>query len=418
MNDNHSRSKLKYLNRWLTPLLLEATKTYGVVVITGARQVGKSTFLHNAPQIKEWEYLTLDDFDVQETAQKDPKSLLAGKKKVVIDEVQKAPGLLSAIKREVDSEEADRRFLLSGSANLLLMHKISESLAGRAVYYVMRPFTLGETKEQSYSKLLGQLFSSLPIERVPPVASREKLENLIIRGFFPPVVVQFKKLSSILGWMEGFVTTFLERDLRQLAQIENLPDFRRLMGALALRSGQMLNQSEISRDTGIPQPTVHRYLNLLEISFLIEKIPAYSVSRTKRLVKSPKIYWGDSGLACFLMGYHHVEHLRKAKEWGALFETLVFHHLKVWTSLNVPSPRIFYWRTATGHEIDFIIEWGNKLLAIEVKSSDEVRYTDTHNLKLFMAEYHNTKAGIIVYTGKSLKQIGEKIWAVPWELLV
>jgi len=417
MNDNHSGAETAYLDRWVTASFLRAVKTYRVVVLTGARQTGKSTFLRHAPQVKNWEYITLDDFDALDAAEKDPDDLLAGKNRLIIDEVQKAPRLLSSIKRKVDTLGKNARFILSGSANLLLMHKVSESLAGRAVYHLMRPLTLGETKSQKANSLLDSLISSRPLNFAAP-RSKIDLENIILRGFLPPAVVQFKSLSAVLGWMEGYITTFLERDLRQLAQIDNLSDFRRLMGILALRSGQMLNQSEISRDAGVPQPTAHRYLNLMETSFLLEKVPAYAVSRTKRLIKTPKVYWFDCGLAAFLMGLHHPKDLRGSREWGALMETLVLQHLKVWASLKTPSPRIFYWRTVAGQEVDFIIEDGKNLLAVEVKASAGVKYSDAENLKTFLSLYPKTTAGIIVYAGREFKQIGEKLWAVPWELLI
>lgn len=417
MNDDHSRNKSLYLERCLTALLVRAAKTYRIIVLTGARQVGKSTFLKNAPFIKKWEYLTLDDFDNLEAAVNSPDDLLAGRKKLIIDEVQKAPKLLSSIKKEADARPGEKRFILSGSANLLLMHKVSESLAGRAVYYVMRPFTLGETQGRKPSSLLDSLFSgSIPkIPRARPFA--DKLGSIILRGFLPPAVVQFKDFTSVLGWLEGYVATFLERDLRQLAQIDNLPDFRRLMEILALRSGQMLNQSEVSRDAKMPQPTVHRYINLLETAFLLERLPVYAVNRTKRLIKTPKLYWLDCGLAAFLMGQHSLKDLNKTREWGALFETLVFQHLKVWASLHVPAPRIYYWRTTAGQEIDFVIEHGAKLMAIEVKAAAEAKYSDTVNLRMFLENYPNTRAGILVYSGKAVKQMGKNLWAVPWDLL-
>lgn len=190
------------------------------------------------------------------------------------------------------------------------------------------------------------------------------------------------------------------------------------MSILALRNGQMLNQTEISRDAKIPQPTVHRYINLLETAYLLDKVPVYSVNRTKRLIKTPKIYWCDTGLAAFLMGYHGLSEVRNSKEWGSLFETLVFMHLKAWCSLKNPSPKIFYWRTTTGEEVDFVIESGKKLIALEIKSSQEIKYSDASNLKVFIKEYPETIAGIIVYSGKSIKHLGEKLWAVPWEMLI
>jgi predicted AAA+ superfamily ATPase len=189
------------------------------------------------------------------------------------------------------------------------------------------------------------------------------------------------------------------------------------MTVLALRSGQMLNQSDVNRDANIPQPTVHRYINILEAAYLLEKVPIYAVNRTKRLIKTPKIYFNDPGLASFLMGYHSKEDLGTAKEKGAAFETLVFHLLKVWASLKTPSANIFYWRTVSGHEVDFVIELGRKLVAVEVKSSSNVKYSDAANIKLFMKEYPQTKGAVIVYTGREIKRIGENIYCVPWDML-
>ncbi len=416
MNDNHSRHESKYIKRWITPSFLKAVKNFPIVVLTGSRQVGKSTFLRNTTQIKEWEYITLDDFDVLEAAEKDPGALLAGKKKLIIDEIQKAPRLLSAIKKEVDASATNKKYLLSGSANLLLMHKVSESLAGRAVYHVMRPFAFREGKGQEPAKLFDYLFSGRPLKAASS-GVKEKLEDVVIKGFYPPAVVRFNEISAVISWIEGFVATFLERDLRQLSQIGNLSDFRRLMEILALRSGQMLNQTEVSRDAKIPQPTVHRYINLLETAFLLERLPVYSVNRTKRLIKTPKIYWNDCGLAAFLMGHHCSKDLKEAREWGGVFETLVFHHLRVWTSLKSPSPKIFYWRTTAGQEVDFVIEWGKKLIAVEVKASPNIKYSDAANLKIFMEEYPETMASVVVYAGESIKQIGKNIWAIPWHML-
>lgn len=386
-----------------------------IVILTGARQVGKTTFLKHGPHKAAWEYLALDDLELLDIAQKQPQELLAGGKNLIIDEVQKAPKILSAIKTIVDSG-SNKKFILSGSANLLLMHKVSESLAGRAVYHIMRPMTYGETQQQSPARLLDSLLAGkTPNCKISN--SSANLEHLIIRGFLPPAVVQFSNLNAVIGWLEGYVATFIERDLQQLAQIENLADFRRLMGILALRSGQIINQTEISRDASISQPTIHRYMNLLETAFLIERIPAYAVNRTKRLIKSPKLYWFDCGIAAFLIKYHSDSDIKKSKEWGALFETLVMAQLKSWTGLKVPAAQIFYWRTTDGHEVDFVLEAGNKLIAIEVKDSREVAYSDVNNIRLFMEQYPKTVAGLVVHSGNSCKQLGEKIWAIPWQLL-
>ncbi|MCK4417541.1 MAG: DUF4143 domain-containing protein, partial [Candidatus Latescibacteria bacterium] len=239
---------------------------------------------------------------------------------------------------------------------------------------------------------------------------------LMWKGFMPSLM-RLETSAAILRWWEGYVMTYLERDLRQLSQIDALPDFRRLMGALALRCGQILNQTEVARDTGISQPTVHRYIALLETTYLVERLPAFAPNRTKRLIKSPKVIWSDPGLVSFLAGHYDPESLRSSREAGGIFETMIYLHLNALAQLLVPKPRLFYWRTTTGKEVDFVLEWGRKLLAVEVKLSSKPKFSDVGNLRLFMEEYPETSACILVYAGDEVKMMHEKIVAIPWFLL-
>jgi predicted AAA+ superfamily ATPase len=407
MNDNHSPSEWTYKPRWLSSWLEEATTAHRVVVLTGARQVGKSTLLqHTFPH---WRYLSLDDFDVRAQAERDPQALWAGAPEIILDEVQKAPPLLEAIKIAADRRKT--RFVLSGSANLLLMAKVSESLAGRAVYFTLSPMTWGELHGRPAPASLQHLLDGkLPHEG--SVEPHDPAES-IARGFMPPLL-SLTAPHACTRWWEGYIVTYLERDLRQLARIEALADFQRVMVALALRSGQVLNQSEVARDTAVPQPTVHRYLNLLEASHLLERLPAYAVSRTKRLIKAPKIYWTDPALAAYLAGYYETESVRAAREYGALFETMVLHHLRVLGQMMTPRARLFWWRTVAGHEVDFIVEHGRRLVAVEVKLSAQPRYGDVEGLKLFLREYPHARCGVLVHTGPEIRRLDEKIIAVPW----
>ncbi len=189
-----------------------------------------------------------------------------------------------------------------------------------------------------------------------------------MRGLMPPLLT-LTSAQAWVRWWEGYVTTYLERDLRQISQIDSLLDFRRVMELAALRSGQLLNQTEIGRDAQVSQPTVHRYLNILETTHLFERLPAYAASHITRLLKSPKAFWNDPGLAVFLSGYYDHESLIYAREYGAYFETLIFHHLRVLTRLLVPAGRLSFWRQRDGVEVDFVIEHGRRLLAIDVKQT-------------------------------------------------
>ena len=208
-------------------------------------------------------------------------------------------------------------------------------------------------------------------------------------------------------WFEGYVRTYLERDLQTLSSIAALPDFRRLMRAACLRLGQMVNQTELSRDVALPQPTVHRYINLLETSFLLVRVPAYAVNRTKRLMKSPKLYWGDTGLALHLGGL--------GAPTGAHLENLVLNDLLCWRDARTERTEILYWRTTAGEEVDFVVETGGRLLPIEVKATSRPRLRDTAHLRSFRREYGKTaRAGLLLHTGTALEWLTPEVLAAPW----
>jgi len=414
VNNFYSEPEI-YYPRWLTPLLQTAWQDHPIVVLTGARQVGKSTLLLNAAPFREWRFHTLDDFTVLRQAQEDPAELWAGVDRIVLDEVQRAPELLPAIKQAVDRDHR-LHFVLSGSANLLLMRRIGESLAGRAVYFVLHPMTLGEMRRSPPPDLLSRLLRAEWPEETTLAEAPPDPTPLLQRGFLP-ALLRLPSPEAWVRWWNGYVATYLERDLRQFSQIDRLLDFRRLMEMLALRSGQLLNQSELGRDAGLSQSTVHRYLNLLETTQLFERLPAYTAGRTARLMKSPKAFWTDPGLAVFLSGYFEEEALRSARERGAFFETLIFHHLRVLAGLLTPPARLYFWRTRRGREVDFVVEHGRRLLAFEVKRARRVHHGDTASLRLFLQEYPQAVGGVLLYGGQEIRRLGAKIVALPWTMI-
>jgi len=415
MNNFHSDPPF-YYRRWLTPLLQAACEAHPVVVLTGARQVGKSTLLRRAEPFAGWRYHTMDDFDTLRQVRENPASLWAGANEVVLDEVQKAPELLPAIKRAVDEHPGRYRFILSGSANLLLMGNVSESLAGRAVYLTLDPLTLGELHGQPPAALLADVLAGRwPEEGALPEALPDPLP-LMQRGFMPALLT-LTTPESYLRWWEGYVATYLERDLRQMSQVESLVDFRRVMALLALRTGQLLNQSDVARDAGLSQPTIHRYLNLLEATHLFERVPTYLGRHTTRLLKSPRVFWSDVGLAVFLAGYYSAHELAGARELGAFFETLIYQHLRVSCSLLTPRGRLHFWRTQTGDEVDFVIEHGRRVVGIEVKMTDTPGYRHAAGLAKFLGEQPQAVGGILLHGGQQIRRLDEKIVAVPWSLL-
>ena len=393
-----------YVSRYAAKLLTRALEVSPVVVVMGARQTGKSTLVQSEPALAGHRYLTLDDPDVQEQVRQAPDELIGSAPRLTLDEIQRDPGLLLGVKRAVDNDRPRRsgRFVLTGSANLLMMQRVSESLAGRATYVNLWPLT---RRERLGWGLVGPAVDAVP-EWPDVVESQDDLPadwREVVRGSgYPTPALTLDDPGARAFWFDGYVRTYLERDLQMLSAVGDR-DFRRLMRAACHRLGGLVNQAEIGRDTGIPRATVQRYLNLLETSF--QTLPAYSVNRTK-LVKSPKLYWSDPALALWLGGVE--------QPTGAHLENLVLADLLAWRDGQVPSPGVFYWRTTTDREVDFVIESGERLLAVEVKAA-AARYGDTSGLRLFREEYRERfVGGLLLHTGDEIQWMGEEILAVPW----
>ena len=394
----------------VVPSLEDRLRVMPAVVVTGARQTGKSTLAQElTPGSRR--FFTLDDLDVLDAARRDPEALVGGSQPVTIDEVQREPDLLHAVKLAIDRQRQPGQFLLTGSANLLLMRQVSESLAGRASYLTLWPMTRREQQGLGRGGLWDELLEARDEDWPDRIAAYPALPEdwrlLARRGGFPSPALHLESDRDRAVWFDGYVRTYLERDLQGLSAISALPDFRRLMRAACLRMGQLVNQAELGRDVALPQPTVHRYLNLLETSYLLVRLPAYAVNRTKRLIKSPKVYWGDTGVAL---------HLTQEEEpRGAHLENLVLHDLLTWRDSRLDRAEVFYWRTTIGEEVDFVIEAGDRLLPIEVKATARPRLRDITNLRTFRAEYgERARAGLLLHAGEMLDWIAPDVLAVPW----
>ncbi len=384
------------------------------VVITGARQTGKSTLAQKLTSGKR-RYLTLDDLDVLDAARNEPEILTEGDEPVTLDEIQREPGLLRAVKRSIDTRKRPGHFLLTGSANLLLMGKVSESLAGRASYLTLWPMTRQEQLGNGGCGLWSELLQAEEEEWIELIekAGRETddWKRLATSGGFPTPAVELNDSTGRRIWFDGYMRTYLERDLQALSSIEALPDFRRLMRAVCLRLGGMMNQSEISRDIGIPQPTIHRYLNLLETSYLMIRLPAFASNRTKRLMRSPKIYWGDTGLAL------HISEEQAPR--GAHLENLLLNDLLAWRDSQIERAEIYFWRTQPGAEVDLIVETAKGILPIEIKSGTRPRIDDARHLRAFrQTQKEKVRSGLLIHTGEKTEWITPDVLAVPWWRIV
>lgn len=406
--DSHRESDT--LPRRVAESLAARLRAMPAVVVTGARQTGKSTLAQElAPGARK--YLSLDDLDVVDLARRDPEALVGGTQPITIDEVQREPNLLRAVKRAIDRKRRPGQFLLTGSANLLLMRQVSESLAGRASYLTLWPMTRREQAGLGRCGVWDELLAApdkawLDILKAQPNAP-DDWRALARRGGFPTPSVHMKTARDRAVWFDGYVRTYLERDLQGLSAISALPDFRRLMRAVCLRLGQLMNQTELGRDVALPQPTVHRYLNLLETSYQLVRLPAYAVNRTKRLIKAPKLYWGDTGVAV---------HLGQGDEPdGAHLENIVLQDLIAWRDARLDRAELFYWRTAIGEEVNFVVEAGSRLLPIEIKATAKPRLADATHLRTFRAEYgKKARAGLLLHTGSTLEWLTPDVLAAPW----
>jgi hypothetical protein len=399
------------LPRLAAAALAHAARVMPVTVVTGARQTGKSTLVRDLAPAGERPYFTLDDLDVLEQASDAPDDLVARAERLTLDEVQRAPQLLLAVKRAVDRRRRAGRFLLTGSANLLLMHQVSETLAGRATYLTLWPMTRREQTGMGRGGIWQELLDAKDDEWPDVVAAQriasEDWRALARRGGYPVPALDLHSDDSRATWFAGYVQTYLERDLRELSAVTSLPDLRRLMRAVCLRLGQLLNQTELARDVALPQPTVHRWLNLLETSYQLVRLPAYAVNRTKRVIKTAKVYWADTGLALHLAGL--------AEPAGAHLENLVLNDLLAWRDVRLDRPEVLYWRTATGEEVDFVIEAGRTLLPIEVKASARPRVDDAKHLRVFREEYgRRCRPGLVLHTGDAIEWLAPGLLAAPW----
>jgi predicted AAA+ superfamily ATPase len=403
------------LQRDLSSLLLEALENLPVVVLTGMRQTGKSTLLRTAAGLAGRRYVTLDDYAQLQSARTDPEGFLDGDDPITIDEVQRAPELLVAIKRAVDKKRTAGRFLLSGSADLSLLQGVTETLAGRAVYLTLRPFSLREkrglTGEPAF---LPRFFSAPKLPRAKELTAITPAE--ILAGGLPPVALRQVRNQSL--WFRGFVQTYLERDIRDLAQIPDLAAFRRFLQLAALRTGQVLNLSELGRDAQLPASTATRWLSLLETSFAIARLPPFLGNRASRLIKAPKLYSGDAGLAAHLAGVDDLSPGADEPMRGALFETWAGHNLGSILEAHLPDAKLAYWNIQGRHEVDFVIESGRDCLAIEIRAASRWGERDLSGLKAFLEATPRCRAAVLAYNGTDAVKLGERLWAIPLSLLL
>lgn len=400
------------IHRAAGTLLREALSDTPVVLVHGPRQAGKSTLAESiADQIGGFKKINLDDALPRARALEDPTDFvetLSGP--TLIDEVQRAPGIFLPIKAAVDRNRKPGRFLLTGSSNLLALPKLADSLAGRIAIIDLLPYAQTEV-EGHPSTLIDKLFTSEPLEYS---GQTDDLYERIVKGGFPEAWER-ASASRRDAWFANYVRTLLERDVRDLANIEALAQMPRVLNLIAARAGDALNVVGLSRDTGIPNTSLHRYLDLLKAVFLLQHVPAWSNDQGARLTKSPKAYLVDTGLLAYLTNASPATLKEDRDRLRPILENFVAMELRKLASFSDLQPSLFHLRTVKQLEVDFVLEArGGSVVGIDIKLSPTVRTEDAEGLR-FLKELAGDRfrRGVIFYLGQEPQTISREITALP-----
>ena len=422
---------MDYLKRHIAPLLLSRLRQDRMLVLTGSRQVGKTTFCERQlpPELDvSYAYISFDDPDERSRFQKAAVSILEGLTAplVILDEVQKIPALFDPLKFVTDGQkrrgdEAAPLFVLTGSSQLLLMKNIRETLAGRVALCHLYPFSLAEVAECPAPPLLTRIWQTRTVSGdmikrfhalLPEKARRlQGLRDRHLAWGGYPAVWKRENEPERLNWLKDYRKTYLERDVADVGQVADIDQFALAQKLLCARTANLLSLSDAARDLALSVNTVKRYLHLLVMTFQCFLLQPYHENVGKRLVKSPKVYFADTGLMRAILGDLSVG-------GGAIYETWVFNELTKWKQLQPVEPELFFYRTAAGREIDFLLADEGGLLPIEVKSHDRVSAADGQSLEAFLKERASVPLGLVIYPGREIVEIRPRIWALPdWYLL-
>lgn len=400
--------------RFISHHLLSALSDTPVVFLNGARQTGKSTLVQALWKDHPARYITLDDPTVLAAVKNDPTGFISGiDEPVIIDEVQKATELFPVIKMAVDNNRRPGRFLLTGSTNILLLPALSESLAGRMEILNLYPLSHGELAghEEHFIDLL--FANEFKLTRQSANKTVDELIASITIGGYPEALTRAE--SRRKAWFDSYITTILQRDVRNLANIEGLTNLPNLLKLLATRTASLLNMSDLSRSIQIPHTTLKRYLTLLEMTFLCMNLLPWSNNLGVRLVKSPKIYLNDTGLISALLGLNQERLLEDKMLFGRILENYIVTELLKQKSFSHTQPAMFHYRTIKGQEVDVILEDASgKCVGIEIKASATLSSSDIAGIQNF-AETAGKKfhRGIILYLGKETIAMNKNIHAIP-----
>jgi hypothetical protein len=403
-----------YIPRSLEPVLERAISEFPAVVLIGPRQAGKTTLLQHLYGTR-IPLVSLEAPDVRAAASHDPRGFLAlYPPPIIFDEIQYAPGLLPYVKERIDADRnRPGQYILTGSQNLLLMEQVTESLAGRTAVLKLLPLSWREMLQTPLKPLIWE--SGLPGAANQPTPLPD-LWPRILRGNYPELISQPEREARL--WQASYVQTYLERDVRNLRNVGDLTLFQNYLRALAGRSAQLLNLSDLARDVGVSVTTAKDWLSILEATFQVFVLRPYFQNLGKRLVKSPKVYFMDTGLLCYLVGLRDPIHASGGPMGGAIFENLVTAELYKTFVHRGEEPLLYFWRTASGAEVDLVVEVEGQLLPLEVKLSATPRPEIARGIVAFRQTYGDRAAtGYVVHPGETFLPLGEGNIALPFSLL-
>lgn len=385
------------INRQIVSQIKRLKKEFPVIAVTGPRQSGKTTLLRE--MFPKYEYFNLENPETLSTVENDPATFIrAHQQAVIIDEVQRVPALLSYIQVTVDEQQKMGSFIISGSENLLLSEKINQSLAGRAAYVQLFPLSNQELIEAGLLKA--------------------SVYDQIFTGSYPALYA--RKINTI-DYYDQYIATYVERDLKQISTISNLSLFRKFFALLAGRIGQLLNLSSLANDVGVSVMTIENWISILEASYLVFRLQPHYKNFGKRYIKSSKLYFTDTGLACRLLKISSVEELQTHYLIGGLFENMMIMEMKKYLANSANSSQPYFFRDSNGNEVDLIIDQGTKQIPIEIKASGTFNSSFIKGIEFWhdltsKSETVSKQPGFVIYTGKQAHQ-GKNYSLIEWNLL-
>jgi hypothetical protein len=392
------------ISRTLSARIVDTSRQYPVLFLTGPRQSGKTTLArHTFPSLR---YISLEDLQNRQEATEDPRGFLRRLKGegAILDEVQRAPDLFSYIQGFVD-ERRGGPLILTGSQHFLLSERISQTLAGRVVILELLPFSLAELAQRP--ALRPEAWPAP--EESSPGPSGFSLDEILFTGLFPRIHDQ--KLDATT-WLDGYVRTYVERDVRSVGGVGDLDTFARFVGLCAGRVGQLLNASSLGADAGVSHVTAKKWLSVLQASYVVDLLRPHSRSFSKRLVKSPKLYFVDTGLLCYLLGIRRIEDLHRHPLRGPIFENFVVTELRKLFLHHGQRPPLYFWRDSNGREVDVIIDYGNRVVPVEAKSGETVASDAFKGLDHYL-QLSGESGGHLVHGGGESYARG-KHWLRAW----